>query len=320
MAEILQNFSSGVLSADPGSGGVTLNSGNLAFLPAIVAPQTMRLALDPEGLAGAPEIVIVTAHTAFATSCTVTRGQETSYGAGAARAHAIDTVWRHVLTRASIIELTVPAATVVATVAATPDPGYVFIDGSTLTNGQTLYPATWARIPASWQSAPNIVLPDWRGRTLFADDTGAVFTLGGVGGANSHAITQAELPAVALSIDPPSTVVSIDPPSTAVTGNTGTESASHAHSADNLSSVFQISTGPGSTVGGAGGIGSAATVTLTNTENTPHTHPAGTLAVDIAPFNATVDIAPFNSPNLGSGTAMSLLPSHGVVNFALKVH
>lgn len=302
MAEIIFNFQSGVLSADPGSGGVTLNSGNFANLPAIVAPQTMRLALDPDGTAGAPEIAIVTAHTAFATSVTVTRGEETSYGAGVARAHAVDTVWRHVLTRASIIELTVPAGTVIATVAATSDPGYVFIDGSTLTNGQTLYPATWAVIPAAWKSGANIVLPDWRGRTLFADDTGAVFTLGGSGGANTHSITQAELPAATITIDPPTTAVTI-------TGSTGVESATHTHTKGSGSASLFLANG------GSGPFDAAppGDLTQTGTESAQHTHPAGTLA-------GSVDIAPFSSGNLGSGTAMSLLPAHGVVQWQIKVH
>lgn len=285
MSELLINFASGVLTADPGSGGTTLNSGNFAFLPAVASPNTMRLVIDPDGLTGTPEVVIVTAHTASATSLTVSRGQETAYGAGAARAHAVDSVWRHSLTHASLAEIMVPAGTVRATIAATADPGYVLIDGSTVTGAQTLYPATWVVIPASWKSGANMVLPDWRGSMLIADDAGATFTLGGSGGANTHAITQVELPAVGITVDPPA----IDPPSTFLSGG----------------NVMAQTTGVGFDLGAfntGGGV------------NNRYNPVAG--SVDLA----ALDIAPFTSGNLGSGTAMSLLSAYGVVTFQLKVH
>lgn len=311
--DILMNLQSGLLSADPGTSGTTLNSGNFAFLPVVASPNTMRLVLNPDGAGGtAPELVLVTAHTAAATSLTVVRAQETAWGGGAAVAHPIDTVWRHVITRGTMLEWTVPPGSIVATVAATADPGFVLIDGSTITNGQSLYPLTWARIPASWQSAPNIVLPDWRGKTLFMDDAGALFTLGGSGGANTHSLIQAELPAVTLSIDPPSTVVSIDPPSTAVTGSTGAGTAHHHDSVSPAGTLDNLALGSGVLTGRA--------VSVATTDESAHTHPAGSLAVDIAPFNATVDIAPFNSPALGSGTAIDTRPAHGVVNFQMKLH
>lgn len=311
MAELFMNLQSGVLTADPGAAGTSLASGNFAFLPAIAVPNYMRLVLNPDGLGGtAPEIVIVTAHTAAATTCTVTRAQETSFGGGPGVAHPIDTVWRHTFTRQSLLELTVQPGDITATVAPTPGPGYVFIDGSTIINGQTLYPLTWARLPASWQSAPNIVLPDWRGRMLVCDDAGALYTLGGTTGAMSKTIAQANLPAVTLSIDPPSTVVSIDPPSTAVTGSTGAGTP-HTHSSDLGGALHTVNNGVDFVVtnDGVGAVGN----------ESAHTHPAGTLAVDIPAFNATVDIAPFASPALGSGTALDVTPASAVVNWQLKV-
>jgi hypothetical protein len=105
MPDIYFNLTSGTLTADPGSGGTTLSSATFASLPAIAAPDTMRLVLDPDGALGLPEIVLVTAHTAAATSCTVTRGQEVGFGGNAALAHAIGTVWRHSATRAALEEL-----------------------------------------------------------------------------------------------------------------------------------------------------------------------------------------------------------------------
>lgn len=312
MAELFMNLQAGVLTADPGAAGTSLASGNFAFLPAVAAPNYMRLVLNPDGIGGtAPEIVLVTAHTAFATTCTVTRGQETSFGGGAAVAHPIDTVWRHTLTRQSLLEMLVPPASIVPTVRSTPDTGYVFIDGSTIAGGQTLYPLTYAALPAAWKSAPDIVLPDWRGKMMVCDDAGAVYALGSVTGAMSKTIAQANLPAVTLSIDPPATVISIDPPSTAVTGSTGAGTAHHHTVVTPNGTLDSLVVGAGQFVGRA--------INDITGDESAHTHPAGSLAVDIAPFNATVDIAPFNSPALGSGTALDVTPASGVVNWQLKV-
>lgn len=195
MPDLFMNFQSGVLTADPGTSGTTLNSGNFAFLPAVVAPNVLRLVLDPDGLTGTPEIVVVTAHTASATSLTVTRGQETAFGAGAARTHAVDSVWRHTLTRANIIELTVPAGSIISTIAAAAPTGFLLLDGSTVSGGQTIYPNLWAVIPAGWKSGANIALPDARGRTVIGAGSGAGLTtrtLSGLVGEESHVLTPAE--------------------------------------------------------------------------------------------------------------------------------
>lgn len=287
--DILMNLQSGLLTADPGTSGTTLNSGNFAFLPVVASPNTMRLVLNPDGAGGtAPELVLVTAHTAAATSLTVVRAQETAFGGGPGVAHPIDTVWRHVITRGTMLEWTVPPGSILATVAATADPGFVMIDGSTITNGQSLYPLTWARIPASWQSAPNIVLPDWRGKTLFMDDAGALFTLGGSGGANTHSISQAELPAVGITVDPPSTAVTVTDPGH-VHQQTGSDTPSGFVNKMPTTAFAPTFSGAGNTVSATTGI------------------------------SATVDIAPFTSGNLGSGTAIDTRPAHGVVNFEMKL-
>lgn len=68
--------------------GTTLNSAGLANLSAVSSNHAV-LVLDPLRSAGAPEIVIVTAHTGAATSATITRG---AYGT-AARQHASGTLW-----------------------------------------------------------------------------------------------------------------------------------------------------------------------------------------------------------------------------------
>lgn len=69
----------------------TMNSAGLANLAAVTAPDEAIIILDPNRLTGAPEIVVVTAHTGSATSATIVRGQ---FGT-AARQHALGTEWVH---------------------------------------------------------------------------------------------------------------------------------------------------------------------------------------------------------------------------------
>lgn len=78
----------------------TMNSAGLANLPAI-SSQHAVLVLDPLRSAGAPEIVIVTAHTGAATSATITRG---AYGT-TARQHASGTLWVHAPTVEDFIRI-----------------------------------------------------------------------------------------------------------------------------------------------------------------------------------------------------------------------
>lgn len=99
MARLRRNFTSGTITDNPlTSGATTINSANFANLPVVASPNTMSLILDPLGAAGVPEVVLITAHTAGATSVTVSRGQETAYGGGAARQHAQTTMWIHAVT------------------------------------------------------------------------------------------------------------------------------------------------------------------------------------------------------------------------------
>lgn len=78
----------------------TMNSAGLANLPAVSSNHAV-LVLDPLRVAGAPEIVVVTAHTGAATSATVTRG---AYGTSA-RQHASGTAWIHGATIDDVIRI-----------------------------------------------------------------------------------------------------------------------------------------------------------------------------------------------------------------------
>lgn len=71
-------------------GATTMNSAGLANLAAVASAEAF-ITLDPNRVAGAPEIVVVTAHTGSATSATIQRGQ---FGT-AARQHASGTAWVH---------------------------------------------------------------------------------------------------------------------------------------------------------------------------------------------------------------------------------
>jgi hypothetical protein len=85
------NTTQGVTTDNPLLVGATsFNSAGLANLPAI-ATQHAIIVLDPLRVAGAPEIVVVTAHTGAATSATITRG---AYGTSA-RQHLSGTAWVH---------------------------------------------------------------------------------------------------------------------------------------------------------------------------------------------------------------------------------
>lgn len=106
MPDLYHNLVSGTITDNPlAIGATTINSAGFANLPAVVGPDTLRITLDPAGINGLPEIVLVTAHTAAATSITVTRAQETANGGNAAHAHILGTQWAHSATRAAWEEL-----------------------------------------------------------------------------------------------------------------------------------------------------------------------------------------------------------------------
>lgn len=92
MARLRTNFVTGLVSNNPlTNSGTTLTSDALANLKAVVSPDVAVIVLDPEAKYGAPEIVYVTAHTASATSATISRGQEST----SAREHIAGTRWIH---------------------------------------------------------------------------------------------------------------------------------------------------------------------------------------------------------------------------------
>lgn len=73
------------------AGATTINSAGFVDLPTVDALSHLVLILDPLETAGPAEIVMVTAHTAASTQCTIVRAQEGS----TARSHAAGTTWFH---------------------------------------------------------------------------------------------------------------------------------------------------------------------------------------------------------------------------------
>jgi hypothetical protein len=90
MGALFSNFLAGTVSDNPLTNvATTLNSAALVNMPVIAAPDYMWIVFDPMGIAGAPEIAKVTAHTASATSVTIARAQQGS----AARQHLLGVPW-----------------------------------------------------------------------------------------------------------------------------------------------------------------------------------------------------------------------------------
>lgn len=78
----------------------TMNSAGLANLAAVSGNHAV-IVLDPLRAAGAPEIVIVTAHTGSATSATISRGAYST----TPRQHAAGTLWVHPVTKDDLIQV-----------------------------------------------------------------------------------------------------------------------------------------------------------------------------------------------------------------------
>lgn len=95
MPDIYQNFVGGELDVDLLTAGTSMSSPALAALSVVASPNTMRIVIDPDGIMGEPEVVLVTVHTASAVTATVTRAQEGT----TARDHLSGMEWVHTVTK-----------------------------------------------------------------------------------------------------------------------------------------------------------------------------------------------------------------------------
>lgn len=92
MVRIRGAFVSGTILNNPlAIGDTSLSSAALSSLPTVTSPDIAALVLDPVGVGGVPECVWVTAHTAAATTATISRAAEGT----TARAHGAGISWVH---------------------------------------------------------------------------------------------------------------------------------------------------------------------------------------------------------------------------------
>jgi len=167
--------------------------------------------------------------------------------------------------------------------------GYLLCQGQAVS--RSTYAALFAVVGTTYGSGDGSTtfnLPDLRQRVPVGKHTTGTFsTLGVAGGAETHSITAAEMPAHTHSVDPPST-------STLSAG-------SHTHSYQDYYNKSEYSDDANDRVVGSDG------TTYSNRDTDPagaHTH--------------TLDIVSFTSGSAGSGTAMSLLQPYIVLNYIIK--
>lgn len=100
MAVLYSNFQFGTITNNPlAAVGTTLSSAELALLPVVAGADSMWIVLNPRALGGLPpEIVLVTAHTSAATSCTITRAQQ----ATTAQTFPVGTEWAVGVTKSDL--------------------------------------------------------------------------------------------------------------------------------------------------------------------------------------------------------------------------
>jgi hypothetical protein len=196
MGRIYVNNAGGVITDAPLTAGATsIESTAFADLPAVASPDYIVLILDWDQADGIPEIVYVTAHTAAAETVTVTRGRETSTGGSTAREHLADTKWVAGITAADCKRHEgSPGDTKWGIWSSAPEGWLLF--GATYTTADVLYPDLWAVAPAAYKSGTSLVLQSVDGRAIMGGGT-----LGATGGANTHTLITANLPAHTHTID-----------------------------------------------------------------------------------------------------------------------
>lgn len=193
MARLRQNFQGGTISDNPLLIGATsANSASFTSLPVVASPDIIVLVLDPNGIFGAPEITYVTAHTASATTVTITRGQEGS----AARQHTVNEPWIWADTALDFAGLALTGEIKMGGWASSPA-GWLLCDGSAV--NRTTYADLFNAIGTSYgvgDGTTTFNVPDFRGRGPVGAGTGSGLTaraLGQTGGEEAHILTLGEL-------------------------------------------------------------------------------------------------------------------------------
>jgi hypothetical protein len=185
------------------------------------------------------------------------------------------------------IELAAPSATVRMTMNAAADPGWLLLNGILYANAQSLYPSLWGKLPGIYKVGSGFQSPNM---TQFFPICG---TPGTTGGANTKPISQANLPAATIGINPPLTAVTIVDPGHGHRDLHGGGSTQRVNVA--------IDTGYSDYHSG-------------EDDGIKHIEPS------VTGITASVDIPLFQSANLGSGTPFDVTPAWVAFGFQIKAH
>lgn len=258
---------------------------------------TLRDHLDPDKHWIGDSLGVPTQSEIAATVGTVASPGDSPFVARADHQHKIDAV------------LLPAAGSIMAYIGTSAPTGWLLLNGATVTNGQTLYPALWAVIPAGWKSGANIVLPSMANRVPVGNNG----TLGGIAGSMTHTLGVANLPS--HTHDMKNHVHSL-----------GAHTHDHIHThvgAAHTHGLRDVRT----TATGFGATGDIAIASASGTLITPeNTGGASALTTGGPSVNATSGPSTPNTgaPNdnttnsTGSGTAVDHTPAHLEVNFIIK--
>lgn len=233
----------------------------------------------------------------------------------------------------AVVERLVPAGTVVATVKATADSGWLLLDGSTVTGAQSSYPALWNVAPNAWKSGSNLVLPNMADRVLSGS---GVTALGATGGSNTVTIGTANLPPHVHSLN--NHTHSLNSHTHSVTHDHGSETFTVTGTvADNtLDMVYDPGAYNSGYISGRDADNDGVIDGTTNTfgmalqKTTSHGHSwSGSVAVNLASNTVTSDGPSTANTGQSSGdtgnggfanTALNVRDAHVAVRFQIKAH
>lgn len=191
----------------------------------------------------------------------------------------------------------------------TAETGWAKIDGSTITDAQSLYPDLWAVAPAAWKSGSNIVLPQWCGGSEGAVLRGAAtdMTLGATTGANTLTLTTAQLPSHSHGAGTLSAVSG--GAHTHTVSGTAASNGAHTHTYENVDAL-----GSGAAAGVAGG--TKGNDTEVTSSNGAHTHTVTGTAASGGSHTHTIS---GSTATEGSGNAIDMKSKSAGVNFFIKL-
>jgi microcystin-dependent protein len=233
---------------------------------------------------------------------------------------------------ASLVELLTPAGTIADTISATAPPGWLLLNGQTVVNAQSLYPALWTASPTAWKSGANLVLPNGAARVTVGTDGN--HPLGNAGGASGKTITAAHLPQHNHDINHDHGAFTSGPESAHTHGGTTNLGGTHNHGtsaglpgSDHSPVLYFLginsAPGAGKPVIGNGGTIQAYADYFDGTSYAPdHTHGFGTSSN--SGHSHSIDVPPLGVTNSGGGpgtnAAFDVEQSWIAVNKIIKAH